>query len=330
MSPGRGKGGGKPRAKKGTVPRAGRPAAKKTAGGRGPAFAPRAKPRGDDTRGRGGDTRRRDDSRSRGGDSRGRDDSRSRDATAAPAGDARHASTPDHGRVLYGRNPVREALRAKRRRISRLWLTEAAAHEQWDYASPTIVSAEVIQELCGSDAHQGVCALAGPYPYADPAELLAEPGFLIVALDEVTDPQNLGAIARTAEAVGATGMVIPERRSAEVTPAAAKASAGAVEHLRIAEVRNLADFLDQAKTKHDAWVYGAAAGAKTHYEQPDYTGSVVLVMGAEGKGLRTRVASMCDDLVSLPLRGRIESLNVSATAAVLLYTILQQRLDAST
>ena len=145
----------------------------------------------------------------------------------------------------------------------------------------------------------------------------------------MTDPQNLGAIARTAEAVGVTGIVIPERRSAEVTPAVCKASAGAVEHVPIAQVRNLADFLADAKEK-PCFVYGAAAGARTRYDQPDYSGGVVAVLGAEGKGLRPRVASMCDDLISLPLLGRIESLNVSATAAVLLYEMLQQRLDAST
>jgi 23S rRNA (guanosine2251-2'-O)-methyltransferase len=136
-------------------------------------------------------------------------------------------------------------------------------------------------------------------------------------------------VARTAEAVGATGIVIPERRTAEVTGAVCKASAGAVEHLQIARVRNLADFLAQAK-EAGAWCYGAAAGAATPYTAPDYRGGVVLVLGAEGKGLRPRVAAACDDLVGLPLLGRIESLNVSATAAVLLYTILQFRLDTST
>ena len=151
----------------------------------------------------------------------------------------------------------------------------------------------------------------------------------LVALDEVTDPQNLGAVARTAECAGATGLVIPERRSAEVTPAVCKASAGAVEHLRIARVRNLADFLGEAKAA-GAWTYGAAAEARTPYRSPDYRGKVVLVMGAEGKGLRPRVAAACDDLVALPMRGHVGSLNVSAAAAVLLYEILQQRLDTGT
>jgi 23S rRNA (guanosine2251-2'-O)-methyltransferase len=152
---------------------------------------------------------------------------------------------------------------------------------------------------------------------------------VLIALDEVTDPQNLGAIARTAECTGATGIVLPERRSAEVTPAVCKASAGAVEHVAIAQVRNLADFLADAKAA-GCWSYGAAAGAITPYRKVDWRGGVVLVLGAEGKGLRPRVAAACDDLVALPMRGRIESLNVSATAAVLLYEILQQRLDSAT
>jgi 23S rRNA (guanosine2251-2'-O)-methyltransferase len=218
---------------------------------------------------------------------------------------------------------VREAQRG-RRRVHQIWATHP---EEW--AGATAATAEDIAARCGSDAHQGVCAEVDPYPYAAADDLLAAPAPLIVALDEVTDPQNLGAVARTAEAVGATGVVIPERRSAEVTAAVAKASAGAVEHLAIARVRNLADFLADAKHA-DCWCYGAAAGAKTSYTAVDWSGGVVLVLGAEGKGLRPRVAATCDDLVSLPLRGKVESLNVSATAAVLLYAILQYRLDTST
>jgi 23S rRNA (guanosine2251-2'-O)-methyltransferase len=218
---------------------------------------------------------------------------------------------------------VREALRG-RRRVHRIWATQP---EEWPRA--TRATAEEIASRCGSDAHQNVCAEVDPYPYADAAELLARPDAVIVALDEVTDPQNLGAICRTAEAAGAAGVVIPERRSAEVTAAVCKASAGAVEHLPVARVRNLADFLADAK-KAGSWVYGAAAGAKTPYTAPEWSGGVVLVLGAEGKGLRPRVAAACDDLVSLPMRGKIGSLNVSATAAVLLYAILQFRLDAST
>jgi 23S rRNA (guanosine2251-2'-O)-methyltransferase len=158
-------------------------------------------------------------------------------------------------------------------------------------------------------------------------ELLAAEEPFIVALDELQDPQNLGAIARSAECAGATGLVICERRAAAVTPAVVKASAGAVEHLRIARVRNMADFLGDAKTA-GAWCYGADAAAPTAYDEPDYRGGVVLVMGGEGTGLRPRVAKSCDALVALPMRGRTESLNASAAAAVLMYGILQRRAAA--
>jgi 23S rRNA (guanosine2251-2'-O)-methyltransferase len=226
--------------------------------------------------------------------------------------------------ILYGVNPVREALRGPRA-VRRIW----AAKGDWTGAPVTHAAPHEIAARSGSDAHQGVCAEVDDYRYADAAELLARPDPFLVALDEVTDPQNLGAVCRTAEVAGATGVILPERRSAEVTPAVCKASAGAVEHLAIARVRNLADFLAQAKAA-DCWCYGAAAGAQTPYRAPDYRGGVVLVLGAEGKGLRPRVRHGCDDLVALPVRGRIDSLNVSAAAAVLMYEILQQRLDTST
>jgi 23S rRNA (guanosine2251-2'-O)-methyltransferase len=228
--------------------------------------------------------------------------------------------------ILYGRNPVREAIRAGRRPVSGVWATAGAAREPWlrDLAVE-VVGAEEVARRCGSAAHQGICAEVGPYPYARAEDLLAGAGPLIVALDEIQDPQNLGAICRSAECAGAAGVVIPERRSAEVTAAAAKASAGAVEHLPVARVRNLADFLGQAK-EAGCWCYGAAAvpGA-VDYLEPDYEGGVVLVLGAEGKGLRPRVAGACDALVALPLRGRVGSLNVSAAAAALLYGILQRK-----
>ncbi|HVW18994.1 MAG TPA: 23S rRNA (guanosine(2251)-2'-O)-methyltransferase RlmB [Solirubrobacteraceae bacterium] len=228
--------------------------------------------------------------------------------------------------VVYGRQPVRELLAAGRRRVHEAWLTKGAAREGWVGelpVAPKLVAADELARLAGSDAHQGVAVRADGYPYVGAAELLAAPDALLVALDEVQDPQNLGAIARTAEVAGATGLVIPERRSAEVTPAACKASAGAVEHLRIARVRNLADFLAQAKDA-GLWCYGADA-AGVPYDRPDYRGGLVLVLGAEGKGLRPRVAASCDELIALPVRGRVGSLNVSAAAAALLYGILQSR-----
>jgi 23S rRNA (guanosine2251-2'-O)-methyltransferase len=227
--------------------------------------------------------------------------------------------------ILYGRNPVREALRARRRRIEGVWATERAAREPWlRDVRPRIVSADEIERRCRSPDHQGVCAEAGGYPYVGADELLAVEEPFVVALDELQDPQNLGAIARSAECAGATGLVICERRAAAVTPAVAKASAGAVEHLRIARVRNMADFLGDAK-QHGCWCYGADAAATTSYDEPDYRGGVVLVLGAEGTGLRPRVAKSCDALVALPLRGRTASLNASAAAAAILYGILQRR-----
>jgi 23S rRNA (guanosine2251-2'-O)-methyltransferase len=228
--------------------------------------------------------------------------------------------------ILYGRNPVHEALRAGRRRIERVWATERAAREPWLREIPDVqvVGADELARRCGSPDHQGICADAGGYPYAGFAELLAAADPFLVALDELQDPQNLGAICRSAECAGASGMIICERRAAAVTPAVAKASAGAVEHLRIARVRNLADFLAEAKTA-GCWCYGADAASPTRYDEPDYSGGIVLVLGGEGSGLRPRVAQACDALVALPQFGRIQSLNVSAAAAVLLYGIVQHR-----
>ena len=185
-------------------------------------------------------------------------------------------------------------------------------------------TAEEIERRCGSGGHQGVCALADPYPYAAVERLLGAKDPLLLVLDEIQDVQNLGAICRTAECAGATGVVIPERRSAEVTPAACKASAGAVEHLDVARVRNVADFLEAAKQR-GIWCYGAAMDGAVPWTEPDYRGGVALVLGAEGKGLRPRVASACDLLVALPIRGQIDSLNVSAAASALVYEIVRGR-----
>jgi 23S rRNA (guanosine2251-2'-O)-methyltransferase len=222
--------------------------------------------------------------------------------------------------IVYGRNPVREALRG-RRAVRRIWATAGALREPWLAAAGVPVApagAEELARRCGSPAHQGVCAEVEPFRYVDAAELLARPRPLLVALDQVQDPQNLGAICRSAECAGADGVVLPERRSAEVTPAVCKASAGAVEHLAIARVRNLADFLAAAR-RSGLWCYGADARAPVAHDAVDYAGGAVIVLGSEGRGLRPRVAAGCDQLVSIPLRGRIASLSVSAAAAVLLY-----------
>jgi 23S rRNA (guanosine2251-2'-O)-methyltransferase len=228
--------------------------------------------------------------------------------------------------IIYGRNPVREALRG-RRGVQRIWVTESLRAEPWVQAARVPRSravAEQLEALCGSAAHQGVCAEVDPFPYTVADQLLALPEPMIVALDQIQDPQNLGSICRTAECAGVAGVVIPDRRAAEITAAVCKASAGAVEHLPVAKVRNVADFLIQAK-QAGAWCYGAAADGAVGYDAVDYSGALVLVLGSEGKGLRPRVAAACDALVSLPLKGRIGSLNVSAAAAALLYAATRSR-----
>jgi 23S rRNA (guanosine2251-2'-O)-methyltransferase len=205
---------------------------------------------------------------------------------------------------------VAEAKRG-RRRVRRIWTTAE-------------VPAPELARLAGSPDHQGVVAEVDPYPYADPDSLLGRPDALVVALDQVQDPRNLGAVCRSAEAVGASGVVIPSRRSAAVTAAACKASAGAVEHLPVARVSNLADWLARAKDS-GAWVYGAEASAPVPYAQADLSGKLVLVLGSEGRGLRRRVSATCDLLISIPVRGHVGSLNVSAAAAVLLFEAVRQR-----
>lgn len=208
------------------------------------------------------------------------------------------------GEIVYGRNPVAEAQRG-RRRVRQVWSAEDT-------------SAAELTRLAGSPDHQGLVAAVDPYPYADPGSLLGSSEALVVALDQVQDPHNLGAICRSAEAAGASGVVIPERRAASVTAAVAKASAGAIEHLQVARVRNLADWLGDARER-GAWVYGATEGAEASYETLDFSGRVVLVLGGEGAGIRPRVASSCDALVRIPTVGKVGSLNVSAAAAVLLF-----------
>jgi 23S rRNA (guanosine2251-2'-O)-methyltransferase len=212
--------------------------------------------------------------------------------------------------IIYGRNPVAEAERG-RRRVHRVWRAPETSSEE-------------LERLCGSPDHQGVVAEVDPYPYGDPVGMLRREGSLLVALDQVQDPRNLGAVCRSAEFAGAAGVVIPERRSAAVTAVTCKTSAGAVEHLEVAHVRNLSDWLAEAK-EAGFWIWGADAEAEQAPWSADLTGSTIIVLGGEGKGLRPRVASSCDGLVALPQRGQVESLNVSAAATALLFEALRQR-----
>lgn len=211
---------------------------------------------------------------------------------------------------IYGRNPVAEAEEG-RRRVHRIWRAPET-------------SAGELERLCGSPDHQGVVAEVDSYPYGDPVGMLRREGSLLVALDQVQDPRNLGAVCRSAEFAGAEGVIVPERRSAAITPVACKASAGAVEHIEVAHVRNLADWLAEAKAA-GFWIWGADADAEQTPWSADLTGSTVIVLGGEGKGLRPRVAAACDGLIALPQRGKVESLNVSAAATALLFEALRQR-----
>jgi 23S rRNA (guanosine2251-2'-O)-methyltransferase len=227
---------------------------------------------------------------------------------------------------VYGRQAVREALRG-RREVLEVWATERALKtEPWLAEARTKVKNERdLTERAGTRDHQGIVASVEPYRYADAYELAAQPQPLLAVLDRVTDPRNLGAVCRSADGAGATGVIVPAHGSAVVTPAVARSSAGAIEHLPVAVVTNLARYLEEVKGP-DLWVYGATGdeGATPMWEA-DLAGGLALVFGAEGKGLRPLVRRMCDGLISIPMHGRVESLNVSVAAAVLLYEARRRR-----
>ena len=229
---------------------------------------------------------------------------------------------------VYGRRPVREALRGPRE-VLEVWATERAVRaEPWlrEPAGPRVhVKAErELSEAAGTRDHQGVVAWCEPYRYAEAHELAAGEAPVLACLDQVTDPRNLGAVIRSAEGAGATGVVLPAHGSARVTPAVCRSSAGAVEHLPVAVVTNLARYLAEVK-RADLWVFAAAGDAPQSMWETDLSGGLAFVFGAEGKGLRLLVRRTCDAAVAIPLAGRVESLNVSVAAALLLYEARRQR-----
>ena len=231
--------------------------------------------------------------------------------------------------VVYGRRPVREVLRAGRRQVLELLASERAlTAEPWLSDFPglrvQVVREGRLTEVAGSPDHQGVVALCEPYRYADAFELAAGERPLVVCLDQITDPQNLGAVARSAEGAGASGLVLPERNAARVTPAVCRASAGAVEHLHVGVVVNLARYLEGIK-RGDLWIWAADLGARTTVWEADLAGGAALVFGAEGRGLRPGVRRACDDAFTIPLAGAVESLNVSVAAGVALFEAARQR-----
>ena len=228
--------------------------------------------------------------------------------------------------LVYGRRPVRELYRGPRG-VLEVWATErAAAQIPWLDSGPRphVKPERVLSEAAGTRDHQGVVAWCEPFRYSDAYELAAVERPLLVCLDQVTDPHNLGAVVRSAEGVGATGVVLPAHGSVRVTPAVSRSSAGAIEHLPIAVVPNLARYLAEIK-RSDLWAYAADSEGSLSMWQADLTGGVALVLGAEGKGVRPLVRRTCDAVVSIPLAGKVGSLNVSVAAAVLLYEARRQR-----
>jgi 23S rRNA (guanosine2251-2'-O)-methyltransferase len=230
--------------------------------------------------------------------------------------------------VVYGRRPVFEALRGRRAVLELHASERALSAEPWLGEADVRVSVRPereLGELAGTRDHQGVVALCEPYPYADAFGLAAARDAVLVCLDGVTDPHNLGAVCRSAEGAGATGVVLPAHRSARVTPAVCRASAGAVEHLPVAVVPNLARFITDVKGA-ELWAYAATAEAPTAIWDADLgAGGLLLVLGAEGKGIRPLVRRACDAEIAIPLAGRVESLNVSVAAALLLFEVVRRR-----
>jgi 23S rRNA (guanosine2251-2'-O)-methyltransferase len=229
---------------------------------------------------------------------------------------------------VYGRRSVREALRG-RREVLELWASERAlSSEPWlrelDGLRVHVRPERDLTEQIGTRDHQGVLAWCEPYRYADAYELASVQTPLLACLDQVSDPQNLGAVCRSAEGAGASGVVLPAHGSARVTSAVCRASAGAVEHLPVAIVTNLSRYLGDVK-RPDLWVLAATGDAETPMWKADLSGGLALVFGAEGRGLRPLVRRTCDAAVSIPLAGRVQSLNVGVAAAVLLYEARRQR-----
>ena len=238
--------------------------------------------------------------------------------------------------LLIGRNPITEALASGRSIIKIMIAKRTNSGPAVEIAAKAKKAGIPVQEverkkldfMTGGAAHQGVAALCAMKDYAEVEDILAlaeqrnEPPFIII-LDEIEDPHNLGAIIRSAECAGAHGVIIKKRRSAGLTYTAYKASAGALEYLPVARVTNIADTIDELKEKN-IWVYGADMDGED-YCKTNFDGGVALVIGNEGKGISRLVREKCDVIVSLPLKGRINSLNASVAAGILMYKVAEKR-----
>jgi 23S rRNA (guanosine2251-2'-O)-methyltransferase len=247
--------------------------------------------------------------------------------------------------VLYGVHPVEEALKAGRRRFDHVLV----AREREDLRLERLVAAlrqagirvrqesrDQLTQLAKTPAHQGVVALVRPQEFLtiedlftpDPTAANTNARRLLLALDGVEDPQNLGALLRVADGAGVDGVILTERRSAPLSPVAVKASAGAAEHLRIARVVNLVRALEDLK-RQNLWIIGLDERGTADYDQFDLTGDCVLVLGREGAGLHDLVRKTCDHLLRIPMAGGVSSLNVAAAGAVVLYEAFRQRRHAA-
>jgi 23S rRNA (guanosine2251-2'-O)-methyltransferase len=236
------------------------------------------------------------------------------------------------GELLYGRNGVMEALRG-RRRLHRLFVAEGIRQDErmraiLDAANAESVPIEEVPRLLLNDTtqganHQGLALDAGEFVYAAVDDFARAPGAVLV-LDHLQDPQNFGTLLRAAEAAGVAGVVIPQDRAVAVTPSVVNASAGAVEHLAVARVPNLARALDELKER-ERWVVGLDAGAgSSDLYQTDVPVPVALVVGAEGSGIGPNVRRRCDLLVSLPMRGQVASLNAATAGAIALFELVRR------
>ena len=243
----------------------------------------------------------------------------------------------DREDLIEGRNAVTEALRAGRA-IDKIYIAKGEVDKTLGHIASkardlgvVVVEADrrKLDAMSVTHAHQGVVALAAVREYCTVEDILdlaaeqGEPPFVLLC-DEISDPHNLGAILRTAECVGAHGVIIPKRRSAGLTSIVDKTSAGAAEHVAVARVPNLPAAIRTLKER-GLWIYGTAAGAAQSLWETDFTGPACLVIGSEGDGMGRLVAEQCDFLVGIPMRGQVNSLNASAAAGVLMYEVLRQR-----
>lgn len=246
------------------------------------------------------------------------------------------AGNADQPELLYGLHAVREALRAGTRPLQRLLVqrTDRQFADLVQLAKSKRIPVHIeppaaLDRLAPGGRHQGVIAFVAAKAYSSTEEILerartrGEPPFLVI-LDGVEDPHNLGAVLRTAEAAGVHGVFIPERRAAGLTSVVAKVSAGALDHMLVARVGNLSRLIEALK-EAGVWIYGVEPSAPTRHTGIDMTGPIALVLGGEGEGIRPGVLKECDDCISIPMRGEVESLNVSAAVAVVLFEGVRQR-----